>query len=225
MLRAHVVRNALLPVVTILGMDIGLALGGAFFTESVYGLPGLGKLAIGAIDNFDLPTTQGVVVFATTLHHRLQPRGRHALRVGRPADQADVARNERAAWLRLTELRRAQLEQPLQVRRPHERVGAAPARLRAAARRRSGRRRAATTNRPGASGCSESAARRSSSRSSLALQSRRSISLRSTAGVLRVGRGAGRRASRLSVASRSSAINRMMSGCIIADLLLPLCNQ
>ena len=65
-LRAHVVRNALLPVVTILGMDIGLALGGAFFTESVYGLPGLGKLAIGAIDNFDLPTTQGVVVFATT---------------------------------------------------------------------------------------------------------------------------------------------------------------
>ena len=65
MLRAHVVRNALLPVVTILGMDLGLALGGAFFTECVYGLPGLGKLAIGAIDNFDLPTMQGVVVFAT----------------------------------------------------------------------------------------------------------------------------------------------------------------
>jgi peptide/nickel transport system permease protein len=64
-LRAHVIRNAMLPVVTILGMDIGLALGGAFFTETVYGLPGLGRLAVGAIDNFDLPTTQGVVVFAT----------------------------------------------------------------------------------------------------------------------------------------------------------------
>lgn len=64
-LRSHVIRNALLPVVTILGMDIGLALGGAFFTETVYGLPGLGKLAVGAIDNFDLPVTQGVVVFAT----------------------------------------------------------------------------------------------------------------------------------------------------------------
>jgi peptide/nickel transport system permease protein len=64
-LRAHVIRNALLPIVTILGMDIGLALGGAFFTETVYGLPGLGKLAVGAIDNFDLPVTQGVVVFAT----------------------------------------------------------------------------------------------------------------------------------------------------------------
>ena len=47
-------------------MDVGLALGGAFFTETVYGLPGLGKLAVGAIDNFDLPTVQGVVVFATT---------------------------------------------------------------------------------------------------------------------------------------------------------------
>jgi len=64
-LRSHVIRNALLPVVTILGMDIGLALGGAFFTESVYGLPGLGRLAVGAINNVDLPTTQGVVVFAT----------------------------------------------------------------------------------------------------------------------------------------------------------------
>jgi peptide/nickel transport system permease protein len=64
-LRSHVIRNAMLPVVTILGMDMGLALGGAFFTETVFGLPGLGRLAVGAIDNFDLPTTQGVVVFAT----------------------------------------------------------------------------------------------------------------------------------------------------------------
>jgi len=64
-LRSHVLRNALLPVVTMLGMDIGIALGGAIFTESVYGLPGLGKTAIQAIEGFDLPTTQGVVVFAT----------------------------------------------------------------------------------------------------------------------------------------------------------------
>ena len=64
-LRRHVVRNALLPVVTILGMDVGLALGGAFFTETVFGLPGLGRLLVGSIDSFDLATTQGVVVFAT----------------------------------------------------------------------------------------------------------------------------------------------------------------
>jgi peptide/nickel transport system permease protein len=65
-IRLHVIRNALLPIVTILGMDIGLALGGAFFTETVYGLPGLGKLAVNAIQSFDLATIQGVVVFATT---------------------------------------------------------------------------------------------------------------------------------------------------------------
>jgi peptide/nickel transport system permease protein len=64
-MRSHVLRNALLPIVTMLGMDIGIALGGAIFTESVYGLPGLGKTVINSIDSFDLPTTQGVVVFAT----------------------------------------------------------------------------------------------------------------------------------------------------------------
>jgi peptide/nickel transport system permease protein len=64
-MRSHVLRNALLPIVTILGLDLGLGLGGAVFTETVYGLPGLGKTAIQAIDNFDLPTVQGVVVFGT----------------------------------------------------------------------------------------------------------------------------------------------------------------
>ena len=38
----HVLRNSMLPVVTILGMDLGLALGGAIFTESIFNLPGLG---------------------------------------------------------------------------------------------------------------------------------------------------------------------------------------
>jgi peptide/nickel transport system permease protein len=61
----HVLRNALLPVVTMLGMDIGLALGGAIFTETVYQLPGLGRIAIQAIANNDLAIVQGVVVFAT----------------------------------------------------------------------------------------------------------------------------------------------------------------
>ena len=62
---AHVLRNALLPVVTMLGMDIGLGLGGAIFTETIYGLPGLGKLAIRSIGTNDLPIVMGVVVFAT----------------------------------------------------------------------------------------------------------------------------------------------------------------
>ena len=64
-MKSHVLRNAMLPVVTMLGMDIGVALGGAVFTESVFGLPGLGKTAIQGLEGFDLPAVMGIVVFAT----------------------------------------------------------------------------------------------------------------------------------------------------------------
>jgi peptide/nickel transport system permease protein len=64
-MRSHILRNALLPVVTMLGMDVGIALGGAIFTEAVYTLPGLGRTAVVAIDQYDLPIVQGVVVFGT----------------------------------------------------------------------------------------------------------------------------------------------------------------
>jgi peptide/nickel transport system permease protein len=65
-LRSHVLRNAMLPIVTMLGMDVGIALGGAVFTEYVYGLPGLGRQLVQSINNFDLPVTMGLVVFTTT---------------------------------------------------------------------------------------------------------------------------------------------------------------
>jgi peptide/nickel transport system permease protein len=64
-LRHHVLRNALLPVVTMLGMDVGLALGGAVFVERVYGLPGLGGIALQSLARRDLPVIMGVVLFAT----------------------------------------------------------------------------------------------------------------------------------------------------------------
>jgi peptide/nickel transport system permease protein len=64
-MRSHILRNALLPVVTLLGLDIGVALGGAIFTETIFALPGLGQTALLAVTSFDLPTVQGVVVFAT----------------------------------------------------------------------------------------------------------------------------------------------------------------
>src|SRR6266487_942851 len=64
-LAAHVLRNALLPIVTMLGMDLALALGGAVFTESVFGLVGLGHLLVISLTDFDLPTTQGIVIFGT----------------------------------------------------------------------------------------------------------------------------------------------------------------
>jgi peptide/nickel transport system permease protein len=61
----HVLRNSMLPVITILGMDIGLALGGAIFTEHVYGLPGLGQQVVKSYEQNDLPVILGVVVFST----------------------------------------------------------------------------------------------------------------------------------------------------------------
>ena len=64
-LRSHVIRNALLPVVTMLGMDIGLAVGGAIFIENVYNLPGLGNTVLRAVTTYDLTLLQGVVMFAT----------------------------------------------------------------------------------------------------------------------------------------------------------------
>ncbi len=64
-LRSHVLRNSMLPVVTILGLDIALALGGAVFTETIFGLPGLGRSVIIAYEKLDLPVIVGVVVFST----------------------------------------------------------------------------------------------------------------------------------------------------------------
>jgi peptide/nickel transport system permease protein len=61
----HVLRNSLLPVVTMLGMDISLGLGGAIFTETVFNLHGLGQDLVGAALNDDLPVVVGITVFAT----------------------------------------------------------------------------------------------------------------------------------------------------------------
>jgi peptide/nickel transport system permease protein len=64
-LRSHILRNSMLPIVTILGMDLGLALGGAIFTESIFNLPGIGRVVIDSVTKLDLPVIVGVVVFAT----------------------------------------------------------------------------------------------------------------------------------------------------------------
>jgi peptide/nickel transport system permease protein len=63
--RGHVFRNAMLPIVTILGMDIGTALGGVIFIEYVFNLPGLGGTLRSAIPGRDLPLILGVVTFTT----------------------------------------------------------------------------------------------------------------------------------------------------------------
>ena len=66
-IRSHVLRNALLPVVTMFGMDLPFALNGVVFLEIVFGLPGLGQVALESVTGFDLPITQGIVVFTAVL--------------------------------------------------------------------------------------------------------------------------------------------------------------
>jgi peptide/nickel transport system permease protein len=60
--RHHVLRNAMLPVVSMVGMDLGLAFGGALFIEIAFGLPGLGKLLLRGLAGGDLPVIMGVVL-------------------------------------------------------------------------------------------------------------------------------------------------------------------
>ena len=59
----HGVRSAITPVVTVLGLDVGILLGGAILTETVFNIPGVGRLAYGAITTGDLPLIQGTVLF------------------------------------------------------------------------------------------------------------------------------------------------------------------
>jgi peptide/nickel transport system permease protein len=60
----HALRSALTPLVTQLGIDVGGLLGGAIVTETVFGLPGLGQLAVQSITDQDLPVVVGIVLLA-----------------------------------------------------------------------------------------------------------------------------------------------------------------
>lgn len=61
----HGVRNALIPVATVIGLEFGGLLGGAFILEQIFSLPGMGKLAVDAIYARDYPIVQGVLLMAT----------------------------------------------------------------------------------------------------------------------------------------------------------------
>ena len=63
----HALRNALIPVITVLGLDIAGLLAGVVFTESIFALPGLGALALQAVLSMDVPMIMGTVLFAAVL--------------------------------------------------------------------------------------------------------------------------------------------------------------
>jgi len=62
-IRRHALRNAMIPIVTVMGIQLGQLVAGAIVLESVFALPGLGRLALGAISARDLPVVQGVTLF------------------------------------------------------------------------------------------------------------------------------------------------------------------
>jgi peptide/nickel transport system permease protein len=60
--RRHALRNAMLPVVTLLGMDVGVAFAGALFIEEIYDLPGMGRLFVNSIGAGDVPVIMGIAL-------------------------------------------------------------------------------------------------------------------------------------------------------------------
>ncbi len=84
----HALRNALIPIVTVIGLQFALLMGGAILTETVYSWPGVARFLLESIDNRDFPAIQGTVVFIAlfisavnlavdVLYARLDPRVRY----------------------------------------------------------------------------------------------------------------------------------------------------
>lgn len=63
----HAFKNALLPVITMMAIQVASLLSGAVITETVFAIPGIGRLAVDAISSRDMPLLQGTVIFTTLL--------------------------------------------------------------------------------------------------------------------------------------------------------------
>lgn len=64
----HALKNALIPTITMFGLELGALLGGAVVTETIFSRPGLGRLAVDAILSRDFPVVQGTVLFAAVAY-------------------------------------------------------------------------------------------------------------------------------------------------------------
>lgn len=85
----HALRNALIPVVTVIGLDFGAYLTGSILTETIFSWPGIGRYVVQAISRRDLPAVQGAVLFLSVVfvlvnvitdlaYQKVDPRVRHA---------------------------------------------------------------------------------------------------------------------------------------------------
>jgi peptide/nickel transport system permease protein len=67
-LERHVLANAAVPIVTVIGIGVALLIGGVVVTESVYAIPGLGRLTVDAVLARDFPTVQGLILFFSFIY-------------------------------------------------------------------------------------------------------------------------------------------------------------
>jgi peptide/nickel transport system permease protein len=64
----HALKNAAVPIITIIGIGIGLLISGAVVTETVFAIPGVGRLTVDAILRRDYPVIQGVILLFSALY-------------------------------------------------------------------------------------------------------------------------------------------------------------
>jgi peptide/nickel transport system permease protein len=64
----HALRNALVPIVTVIGLTVALMIGGAVVTETVFGLPGVGNLVVSAVTRRDYPVIQGALLIVAAIY-------------------------------------------------------------------------------------------------------------------------------------------------------------
>ena len=86
MLLKHALKNAGMPIVTVMGIGIALLIGGVVITETVFNMPGIGRLVVDAISKRDYPIIQGVILLFSGVYVHHQSAGRPVLYPARPAD-------------------------------------------------------------------------------------------------------------------------------------------
>lgn len=67
-LMRHALRNALIPIVTVIGINVGILLGGSAVIETVFVLPGVGQLVVRSLYNRDLPVIQGLILYVAVIY-------------------------------------------------------------------------------------------------------------------------------------------------------------
>ena len=155
----HGLRNALIPLVTVMALDIGALFGGLIITEEIFSIPGMGRLFIDALHAGDAPVLVAWMIVTAVLRRPLQPARRRAVRRPRPPDPAHVTHRARARGGSGGTCRSRRSER-------HRAVAAASRRPRASSRapstvRRTGRGRSGRSSAGGSSG-TRSRSRRSS---------------------------------------------------------------